>query len=436
MRLFLPLAVSALLSLPASAQDADPELVSYVQSIRAIDDHAHVVAPDYGHDTDYDALRCESLPPGTALPPANTRFGPDLKAAWKALYDFAGDSDSPETLKQWQERQEAVRGEHGDAYFDWILDRAGFETVLANRVRMAAPLDRDRFRWVPYDDALLFPLNNARQKGENPERKVLYEAEESLLRSYETAAGARSRPATLDGYLENVIRPTLKAQKDGGAVALKFEAAYLRSLDFEPASRHEAARVYAQYAGKNAPPALEYRRLQDFLFRDVAARAGELGLAIHIHTGTGCGEYFDDRGADPLLLTSVLNDPTLRKTRFVLLHGGSPFDRHNTGLLAKPNVWVDTSVLELLYSPSEVARILRPWLELMPERILFGTDAGPFGPGMGWEETTGIASQKFRRALAIALTGMVREAVVTPARAKEIADRVLRGNAVDLYGLK
>jgi predicted TIM-barrel fold metal-dependent hydrolase len=79
------------------------------------------------------------------------------------------------------------------------------------------------------------------------------------------------------------------------------------------------------------------------------------------------------------------NDPGLRTTRFVLLHGGSPFERHNTSLIAKPNVWVDTSVLELMFSPAELARTLRPWLEVMPEHVLFGTDAGPFGAGMGWE---------------------------------------------------
>ena len=34
------------------------------------------------------------------------------------------------------------------------------------------------------------------------------------------------------------------------------------------------------------------------------------------------------------------------------LHGGVPFDRHNTSLIVKPNVWVDMSVLGLLYFPS------------------------------------------------------------------------------------
>jgi uncharacterized protein len=431
------LVIAASLTSPlVLAQVPDPQLMAAIESIKAIDDHAHVVAPDYERDKGYDALPCDTLPPGTALPPANVRFGPSLQDAWKALYGFAGESASPENLKRWQARQRAVRDERGAGYFDWVLDQAGIAVVLANRVAMASSLDPRRFRWVPYDDALLFPLDNRAQKAENPERAVLYEAEERLLGSYRAATGVEAMPATLDGYLQQVIAPTLGAQKEGGALAIKFEAAYLRSLDFEPASHEEAAEVYARYAGKGAPAPSEYKRLQDFLYRHVVARAGELGLAVHVHTGSGCGEYFDDRGSDPMLLEPVLNDPALRGVRFVLLHGGSPFDRHNLGLIVKPNVWVDTSVLELLFSPAELARILRPWLETMPERVIFGTDAGPFGPGMGWEETTWIGSRNARRALGIALTGMVQDGVVGPARAKEIAEGVLRGNAAALYGMK
>src|SRR5262249_35243693 len=161
----------------------------------------------------------------------------------------------------------------------------------------------------------------------------------------------------------------------------------------------------------------------------IAARAGSLGLVIQIHTGSGCGEYFEIRGSDPLLLERILNDATLRKTRFVLLHGGSPFERHNANLIEKPNVWVDTSVLGLMFSPPELARILRPGLETTPEHVVFGTDAGPVGRGRGGEESTGIASRRTRRALTLALSEMVRDEAVTEARAREIADGVLRGNA-------
>lgn len=419
-----------------SAQQIDSQLQSYIDSIPAIDNHAHVVAPDMAHDVNYDALRCEILPPGTALAPANTRFGPDVQAAWKALYGVTADSDSPENVKKVEAAQQVVRQREGSNYFDWVLKQAGFDVVLANRVAMAPELDAKHFKWVPYDDALLFPLNNEAEKAFSPDRKVLYGAEEDHLKAYLAAEGRQSVPPTLDEYLDKVVSPTLQSQKKAGAVAIKFEVAYLRPLNFEPVSQADAARIYAQNVSGAVPSNADYKVLQDFLFHYLAAKAGELGLAIHIHTGMGCGEYFETRGSAPMLLEGLLNDPSLRRTNFVLLHGGTPFERHNAALIAKPNVSVDTSVLELFYSPAELARILRPWLEVMPEHVIFGTDSGPFGPGFGWEETAWVGSRNARKALGIVLTKMMQDGMINRARAKEIADEVLRKNAAKLYQIQ
>jgi uncharacterized protein len=427
----------SLVAVNLSAQEPDAQLMQYIDTIKLVDNHAHVVAPDMEHDTNYDALRCETLPASaSSMPPANARFGPDISGAWKALYGVSADSDSAENLKKVTAGQKAVRDREGAGYFDWVLAQAGYDVVLANRVSMAPQLDAKHFKWVPYDDALLFPLNNSALKSASPDRRILFEAEEGHLKEYVAAAGLKSLPGTLDEYVAKVVVPTLQYQRKNGAVAIKYEVAYLRSLDFEPASRDEAGKIYAQYVAGGSPSATDYKRLQDYLFHEIAVQAGQLGLAIHIHTGSGCGEYFNDPGSDPMLLSSVLNDATLRKTNFVLLHGGSPFDRHNMALIVKPNVWVDTSVLELLLSPQEFARVMRPWLETMPEHVIFGTDAGPFGPGFGWEETTWVASRKARRALGIVLTQMMTDGVVSRDRAKEIAERVLRKNAVELYKLQ
>jgi hypothetical protein len=47
-----------------------------------------------------------------------------------------------------------------------------------------------------------------------------------------------------------------------------------------------------------------------------------------------------------------------------------------------------------------------------------------------------MASRRARQALTIALEEMVRDGMVSAARAREIAERVLRGNALELYGWK
>ena len=71
----------------------------------------------------------------------------------------------------------------------------------------------------------------------------------------------------------------------------------------------------------------------------------------------------------------------------------------------------------------------------MPEKVLFGTDAYPYSDELGWEESAWIAAKRGREALAIALTGMLRDGEISKDRAFELARMVLRENARNLYGL-
>ena len=421
---------------PAFAQEPDPELVRYINSIQAIDNHSHITALDRDRDNGYDQLRCDVLPPATGLSPANFRFNADQQWAYKTLYGFDAKSGDDAEIKKIIEMELAARKEHGDGFYAWVMEKAGLETAFANRTFMPPEMHAPQIRWVPYEDALLFPLNNGAAKSVNPDRRALFGMAEDLLHTYLRDAGMSHAPATLDLYVEKVVRATLQKQKSAGAVAVKFEAAYLRALDFAPASSAEASRIYAKYVAAGTPTAAEYKTLQDYLFKQIALEAGRLGMAVHFHTGSGCGEFFDDAGADAMLLSRTFNDPDLRKTNFVVLHGNPPRERSVSALILKPNVYVDISVLEFYWSPTELARILRPWLEMMPEHVMFGSDAGPFGPGLDWEETILIASRNARRALALVLSDMMRDGIISRDRAKEIAQRVLRGNAAQLYGMK
>lgn len=172
--------------------------------------------------------------------------------------------------------------EKGDDYPVWVLDRLGVETMLGNRVAKGRGLTAPRFRWVTYDDALVLPLDTASERRVNPDYAAFYPPEERLLARYLSDLKLSAIPTTLREYLSQVVSPTLERQKSGGALAVKFEAAYLRALDFAEANESEAARVYARYArGTGQPSIAEYKPLQDFLFRYVAREAGRLGLAVH-----------------------------------------------------------------------------------------------------------------------------------------------------------
>jgi uncharacterized protein len=283
---------------------ADPDLAAEILQIRAIDNHAHPVrwvAAAEKPDRGFDALPVESMEPQSD-PVALRPGSPALQEAAHALF---GAQSKAQTM--------AAKGEQ---YPAWVLEQMGVETMLANRVEMGASVQPPRFRWVPYGDALIFPLDNARLAARTPDRKGFFALEDQLRQHYLDAVGLRQIPATLAEYLTRVVTPTLERQKQGGALAEKFEAAYLRSLAFDPVDEATVARVYAQFAAKPAghaaPAEAEYKPLQDYLFRYIAAECGRLGMAVHIHTMAGAGGYFDVGGANPLNLESVLNDPSLR----------------------------------------------------------------------------------------------------------------------------
>jgi hypothetical protein len=401
----------------------DPAIAAEVQRIRAIDNHAHPVRVILNGppDREFDALPVDNMEPSSD--PINLRpnAAPVLEAV-KQLYGSA-------------ERKPALQHEKQNAYPAWVLDQMGVDVMLANRVAMGPGIQPPRFRWVPYADALIFPLDNSGLAARNPDRKAFFALEDTLRRRYLTDCGLQELPATLGEYLARVVTPTLERQKQEGAVAEKFEGAYLRTLQFDAVDRSVAERIYARFGRQGVPAESDYKALQDFLFRYIAAECGRMGMAVHIHTMAGAGSYFDIAGANPLLLESVLEDPALRKTRFVMLHGGWPFTREITALLERPNASLDFSSQDLLLPPATLAVIIREWLEWVPEKVLFGSDAYPYSDQLGWEESGWIAARTGRQALAVALTAMMRDGEISRERALELARMVLRENARRLYGL-
>lgn len=420
----------------SGAQSAlDPSLLNEINSIKAIDNHTHVtrVVSSGEEDHEYDALPFELLeafPLMVRLRPDNLEY----TAAWRALFGYKYSDMSEAHVRELAEAKRRVIRERGDGYPAWVLDQLGIETMLANRVAMGRGLTPPRFRWVSYVDAFVFPLSNESARRANLDYRAFYPAEERLLKRYLSDLKLDALPSSLQGYLAKVITPTLESQKRAGAVAVKFEIAYLRALDLHDSNENAAARVYARWIRGGEPPAADYKLLQDFLFRSLCREAGRLGLVVHIHVFAGGGGSYAQSGSNPLLLDSAFNDPSLRKTNFVIVHGGYPFTASTAGMLSKPNVWADFSAQDLLLYPRRLSEILRNWLEYYPEKILFGTDASPTAENISWEETGWLAAKTAREALAMALTGMINDKEITRDRALELARMVLRENAIKLYG--
>ena len=416
----------------------DRDLLAEIMKIKAIDNHAHpvkYVSQGEPADTEFDALPLDAIaafPLPVRLSPTNQEF----IRAWHDLYGYFYQDMSEAHVRELLNAKQAVLKQRGDGTPAWILDRLNIETMFANRVAMGRGLNPPRFRWVPFDDALIFPLSNEAQKRFNADYKGFYPGEEKLLKRYLGDLNLRALPATLEAYLKSVVTPTLERQKRNGAVAIKYEAAYLRKLDFDNPDEARAHLTYARYVRGGEPPPADYKALQDFLFFYIAREAGRLGLAVHIHCIEGAGGFYRQTGSNPLLLEYAFNDPSLRQTNFVVVHGGYPFTKEMGSLLSKPNVYADFSAQTFFTYPRELSETLRNWLEFYPDKVLFGTDAFSFGPEVDWGEVAWLSNTSAREALTLALTGMINDRELDHARAMELARMVLHDNAAKLYGFK
>src|SRR5205085_8405948 len=211
----------------ASAQGpVDSALVTYIASIRAIDNHAHPmrpVQPGAPADTEFDALPLDGIPP-FPLPWRLRIENPEWRAAESALFDIpnSGSDDAFRSTLHARRAQELRARREG--YPAWVLDRAGIDVMLANRIVVGPGLTSPRFRWVAFDDALMLPLDTRGEAARTPDTRSLYPKEQALLRRYMRQLNLTRLPATLDAYVATVLRPTIVRQRRDGAVAVKFEA--------------------------------------------------------------------------------------------------------------------------------------------------------------------------------------------------------------------
>jgi len=444
--LILPAFLLCLAGALAAQTAPDPDLLAEISKIKMVDDHAHplVARPEGARDTEWESLGFQgahstgtAVAPEEELVPFRMRPGsPDLHRAWAALYGFAPAKITKESLGELIQAKQRIQREQGDHYPAWVLDQLGVETMLSNRMSMGKGLDAPRFRWVSYVDALLFPLDNRELKQGNPDLQRFYTSLEVVRQRFLTEEKLTALPPTLDLYVSQVIAPLLERQKAEGAVAVKFVAGYVRSLDFAEVPEADARRIYARWVRGGVPPAADYKKLQDYLFRRIARECGRVGLAVHIHTGFGIGSYYNVSGSNPMLLESAFDDPALRSTTFVVIHGGWPFARQTAALLLKPNVYADFSAIAFLIYPRELAEVLRSWMEIAPQKVLFGTDGFDLGlPFLSWEEFCWMGADSSRQALALALTAMMNDGEITRPEALRLANQVLHDNAVQLYHL-
>ena len=401
-------------------------LAEQLNRVPAIDNHTHLL------DTGQFRPELDS-----SLPLGQRSTFPGYAAAVAERFDVRVGQDGIDTIVDAARAAQAQRAatiERLGAHRYWLdhLDATNTEVALVNQDRPDGT-DGERLRWVAVATTLLFPLPAEALKARSPRHERNIAQRQELLRRRLAEGGLDAAPADLPAYLDFLDRD-LARLKERGAVAVKFWDAYLRTLAFEDVPAERAAALYAE--GRSAPLARDaYLALQDFLARHLFARAGQLGLSVHIHSSHGVPPFLRTQEADVRNLDSVLTDVRFFGTQFVLIHGGAPHIEDAAYMAVKPHVWVDVSALPFLYPVPELARALRKYLTYAPEKVLFGTDVGAYpGVPVGPEVQHIAQSRVLREALALALAGMVGDGQVDLEQATQMGHGVLRENARRLYG--
>lgn len=402
-------------------------LLPQIEKIPAFDHHAH---PGFADDPDIDAM---ASAPDTNLPLRTRDDNPELIAAARALFDYPYDDFSAEHAKWLVAKKAELKKQYpGPAYFNMILDKLNTESSVANRVAMPQYLDPHRFPWVFFADSFMWPFNNQREAARNPDEGVYIPLQEKMLHRWMQQENVSKLPAKFSDYLEFIVRVLGDNRRKGG-IAMKFEVAYFRPTMFSDPTREQAEDIYKHYAAGGVPSEKDYRTFQDYIFRFLVGLSSRLNLPVHIHTAAGIGNYFNFSESNIMNLENVLRDPRYSSTTFVMIHGGYPLEREAIWLAAMKNVYLDSSLGELIQYPSAFKETLKMWLETFPEKITFGTDCFPYNEVLGAEESYWLGAESTRTALAAALAEMISENEITEARALELAHGYLHDNAVKLY---
>ena len=200
-------------------------LLKQIDAIPAYDNHAH---PGFADDSDVDAM---AAPPGESATFRLRDDNPEFVAGAKALFAYPYNDFAPEHAKWLADKKKAAEQQGGTAYFDGILDKLNVDICLANRAMMPAYLDPKRFHWVFFGDAFFFPFDNRDQTSSTPDMGVYIPLQEKMLGRWKKQEGLTGLPADLAGY-EDFVRKTMADNQKHGGVAIKFEAAYFRTLYF------------------------------------------------------------------------------------------------------------------------------------------------------------------------------------------------------------
>jgi len=233
----------------------------------------------------------------------------------------------------------------------------------------------------------------------------------------------------LDEFLE-VVREIMKRLKERGAVGIKDQSAYFRSLDFDPVSKAEAERLFNKCL---ADPNYilgwpEAKPLDDFLFHEYMRFAREMEMPVQIHTGHMAGIRNRVDKANAALFTKVLE--LHQEVSFDLFHGNWPYMGDLLFLVKNyPNAYLDLCWVNII-DPAYSVNLLERAVLTVPHKKING-----FGGDYCVPEVIPAHLSLAQRNIARALSNLVSDNWLSEDEAITIAADWLYNNPNELFKL-
>ncbi len=232
----------------------------------------------------------------------------------------------------------------------------------------------------------------------------------------------------LDDYLRVIDFYFEKYAK--AASAFKVGRAYDRTLFWDDVPRKNVEKTFNRILEfNNWPDRRKIQKLEDFILHYLCRKCGEYDLRMKFHTGIQEGNANNIKNSRAALMTNLFMK--YPKTKFDIYHISYPYEEE-LAVLAKnfPNVTVDFCWMWII-NPSAGRRALSDMLDTVPANKIHG-----FGGDYIFVEGTYAHAFMARREISRVLCEKIEEGRFSEEYALEVANMVLRDNAIENFDLE
>ncbi len=230
--------------------------------------------------------------------------------------------------------------------------------------------------------------------------------------------------------VKTALRNAFLQAEGYGIVAVKSGMAYNRILKYENVPDDAAEMIFAKLMDSNVSASpQEIQSFQDYIMHRILDLTDEFGLPFQVHTGLQAGNGNIITNSNPTHLANLFME--YPNVDFCIFHGSYPYGGELSTLAKNfPNVYIDMCWTHII-SPSYAKRYLHEWIETVPSNKILA-----FGGDFSVVECVYAHSVMARKIVADVLVEKVESGYLLEQEAIDIASRILRENALEVFHLQ